>query len=193
MLWEYLYTAGPKQLPFYTTLCLGSGKQRYQDGCLPQQNIATWFNLTKQSWQPSVPARQIQRHFDESFSGGSCVKVLPTLDPKRFFVTDFSCATNIIVAYTFKAIVSDEDLSIWLQIVNDNTGRYCQVQCCGIDYSTPEGWTGPEVVRAPLIEDSLRTVLIYLSEKQEKILPSHAPVNGWETRLIIVVFISIFV
>lgn len=181
MLWQYLYTSGPNQLPFYTTLCLGSGKQRYQDGCLSGE-VNSWFNLTKQSWQPSVPAGNVQRHFDESFTGGSCIKILPTAEPKRLFVTDFCCDNDIILAYAYKTIVSDEDLSVWLQVVDDKTGRYCQIECGIVDQI--EGWTGAtaEVLRAPLTEDNLRKTVIYLSQKQEKTLPSNGPINGWETR-----------
>lgn len=182
MLWEYFYTSGPLQLPFYSSFCLGSGKQRYQDGVLSSDQ--SWFNLSYQSWQPSVPISSAERYFDESFSGGSCIKILQTIEPIRLFVTDFSCRNNVILSYAIKADVSVADIAIMLNVVNIDSKRYCRIFCGNENVMTVAG----ERHFVPLENRNLQKTLIFISQRHEKSLPSFNPINGWEIRYGIIFF-----
>lgn len=178
LLWKYLYTAGPKALPFYTSFCLGSGKQLHREGLL--SHTKPWLNLSLQSWQPSVPSKSYVRFFNDSFSGGSCLKVLPTLEPKRLFAVDFSCQNDIILAYSFKRYNFRDEFQVLLNLKDDVSGQHCQIFCGGNEniYKLEPGqkWCG-------LLKGiDLRKILIHLSTKQERELPSVTPINGWEVR-----------
>lgn len=182
MLWQFFATSGSNQLPFYSSFCLGSGRQRYCDGILVQPSVS-WINLAKQSLQPSVPVRTIQRTFDEAYNGGSCIKVLRTEKPKRLFVVDFNCSKNIILSYAFKAVINNESLSILLDIVDDITGRRCRLDCgMGDDTEVYE----KNLICKPLKEDSLQKTLLLIDDRHEKSMPMGS-INGWEIRYVGVV------
>lgn len=179
LLWKYLLTTGPKALPFYTSFCLGSGKQQYREGLL--SHTRPWYNLSHQSWQPSVPSRAYLRFFNDSFSGGSCLKVSPTTEPKRLFAVDFTCQNDIILAYSFKRCNNNDEFEVLLNLKNETNGSFCQLLCgrSGSSYGEP----APGQKRCSLLKGiDLKKTLIHLSTKQERQLPSVTPINGWEIR-----------
>ncbi|XP_069697491.1 cytosolic endo-beta-N-acetylglucosaminidase isoform X2 [Periplaneta americana] len=53
-LWPYLYIRGPTQLPFRTTFCQGYGEKMYHNGLVTCNS--SWYNLSKQQYQPTVPS-----------------------------------------------------------------------------------------------------------------------------------------
>lgn len=180
MLWQFFFTTGPKELPFYSSFCLGSGRRRYRDGILVQPSVS-WINLAKQSLQPSVPVGTIQRSFDEAYNGGSCIKVLRTENPKRLFVVDFQSSSNdFILSYAYKAVVQDEDLCILLGIVDDSSGRTCILECGNGNAEAYEN----NIICKPIKDIHLQKVLICIGERNEKSMPATS-INGWQIRFVI--------
>lgn len=184
MLWRFLYTAGPTELPFYSTFCLGSGKRKFQDGQPATVEQQSWFNLSNQSWQPSVPSvAGLNRYFDDSFNGGSCVRIVASQKPKRLFVADFSCEKNIILSYVFKRLSNIDDIQV-VVIVEDVVGRKkCRIVCGSEDCAEREAESFAGKFLKPLQGGNLQDTLSFVSERHEKVFPVFAPINGWETRL----------
>lgn len=179
LLWKYLLTTGPKVLPFYTSFCLGSGKHQYRDGLLSLNR--PWFNLSLQSFQPSVPSTSYLRFFNDSYGGGSCLKVLPTSEPKRLYATEFSCQKDIILAYSFKRFNPNDEFELLLNLRDEISGTYCQL-ICGDNENIYEDLVPGRRWCSLLKGIDLRKTLIHLSTKQERVLPSASPINGWEVR-----------
>lgn len=185
MLWQHLYTAGPTELPFYSSFCLGSGKRKFQDGQSATAEQRSWFNLSNQSWQPSVPSvAGLNRYFDDSFNGGSCMRIVARQRPKRLFVTDFSCRKNIIFSYVFKRLSNIiDDIQMWVMVENV-VGRQKSTIVCGSEDCANNGQIsfGMKFIK-PLADGNLQDTLSFVSERHEKVFPVFAPINGWETRL----------
>lgn len=179
LLWKHLLTTGPKLMPFYTSFCLGSGKQKYREGLL--SHTRPWYNLSHQSWQPSVPSKSHLRFFNDSFSGGSCLKVLPSTEPKRLFAVDFTCQNDIILAYSFKRFDNNDEFQVLLNLKDEMSENCCQLFCGGNENSFGELVPGQRWCSL-LKGIDLRKILIHLSTKQERELPSVTPINGWEVR-----------
>lgn len=190
MLWRYLYTSGPVNLPFYTSFCLGSGKRKYQNGKQSTIEQSSWFNLSNQSWQPSVPTvAGLKRYFDDSYMGGSCMKIIPSEKPKRLFVSNFTCDKNIIFSYVFKRLSNVDDVQLWILVEDLNRQRFtiiCGSEDC--EKQNVEKFNGKFV--KSLAGKNLQEVLTFISEKHEKVFPIFGPINGWETRLFFNVAIS---
>lgn len=177
MLWKYLYSTGPRTLPFYTSFCLGSGKRKFRDGI--ETGNSPWFNLMEQQYQPSVPV-EFNYHFDEAYRGGSCIRFTENLVGLRLFVTDFDCEQNIIVSYVFKRSTPQIQLQLILNIVKDDE-RHLRATCGDLLSFEP---TEPIARKHyyPLRGHNLHTVIIGLSDRQEKLFASSQPINGWEAR-----------
>lgn len=180
LLWPSLYTSSYTQLPFYSSFCLGSGKQRYQDGilCAP---VTSWFKLDLQARQPSVPQQLFEYNFEESFSGGSCIRVLPGsgLSPRRLFAVDWQIGFGLIVAYAFKPIRIVENVSLWLR-VESSDGNVFRIECCSEENRLSQEVENQSRV-FPLQGNDLRAVLIHIATGPEKSLPANAP-NEWKVR-----------
>lgn len=194
LLWRYFYTTGPKILPFYTSFCIGSGKRLNHDGFLHSNE--TWFNLSEQQWQPSIPSLKCERYFEDSFNGGSCLKILPTSTNIRLFVTEFSLENGIIFSYAFKgnsrlstdidlafifnATIIDAERKHMTSMENNNYQLICNANENNTDFGDKNY---PRKMFNPLNGDKLKQTLIRLSERNEKILPTNATAeNGWEIR-----------
>lgn len=174
-----MLTSGPTCLPFYTSFCLGSGKQQFRDGLL--SHTRPWYNLSQQSWQPSVPSKSYSRFFNDSFNGGSCLKILPTIEPKRLFAVDFTCQNDIVLAYSFKRCNWNDEFQLVLNLKDEISGNCCQLFFGGNENIYEE--LAPGQKRCSLLKGiDLRKILIHLSTKQERELPSVTPINGWEIR-----------
>lgn len=180
LLWPSLYTSSYAKLPFYSSFCIGSGKQRYQDGILCEP-VTSWLKLDLQSLQPSVPQHQMEYSFEESFSGGCMVRVLPgaELSPRRLFVVDWQLGYGLVVAYAYKSEARDEDVSLWLRL-ESSAGKVSRIEC-----SSEEKQNLPLVGNQrrifPLSGSNLRAVYIHIVMAYEKSLPKMAP-NDWKVR-----------
>lgn len=177
LLWKHLYCSGPKTLPFYTSFCLGSGKRKFRDGVA--MGNSPWFNLLEQEFQPSVPLELIH-HFDEAYRGGSCFKFSANAGKLRLFVSEFDCDRNIIVSYVFKRSTPHIHVQFILNVLNED--RQCLQITCGdvVHYDGEKRFKTKHYY--PLRGNNLQTVIIGLSNRQEKLFPSFQPVNGWEAR-----------
>lgn len=179
-----------------TWFCLGSGKQRHRDGVL-KEPVQGWWDLRRQSWQPSVPAgRGWRLQFAEAFSGGSCLQVHVSSEVRRLFVADFGGADvrhGFVLSYAFKSLFGGEAVAVWLRLLGHG-GRACRVECGDGGGDEDDGGgdgdhTGPNAVRLrPLVGDDLRAVLVHIAERGEHSLPAGAlqsgaaTPNGWRVR-----------
>lgn len=180
LLWPSLYTRPYFRLPFYSSFCLGSGKQRYINGVLCQP-VRSWWKLNRQALQPSVPQQHIDYNFDDSFDGGCSLKILPGADlvPRRLFVVDWPIDDGLIVAYAFKAIVPVEDVSLWLKVQTSN-GKILLFEC-GSDENTFSHQIEGHRRLFPLKATDLTTVMTYFEIENDKCLSVTAR-NGWFVR-----------
>lgn len=183
--------------PRRTWFCLGSGKQRHRDGVL-KEPVLSWFNLRRQSWQPSVPgAGGWQRHFADAFAGGSCLKVHATGDVRRLFVADFGgddVRHGFVLSYAFKSVFGGDEVALWLRLVRDvgaGERRVCRVECgraAEAALATEEQQPAGVVHLAPLVGDDLRAVLVHIAGLSEHSLPAEAlhsearTPTGWQVR-----------
>lgn len=107
--------------------------------------------------------------------------VLPIVEPKRLFAVDFSCHNDIILAYSFKRYNKNDEFQVILNLKDELSESHSQVFCGGNEniYGNLEpGQRWCSVLKGI----DLRKVLIHLSMKQERELPSVTPINGWEVR-----------
>lgn len=168
-------------MPFYTSFCLGSGKRKFRDG-IESENSA-WFNLMEQEYQPSVPV-EFNYYFDEAYRGGSCIRFMKNISGLRLFVTDFDCDQNIIVSYVFKRSTPQIHVQFILNILK-NDQQYLRATCGDFINLEKKEEEEDSIARKhfyPLRGNNLRTVIIGLSERQEKLFASSQPINGWEAR-----------
>jgi len=109
-MWKSLDLFGPKQLPFYTSFCMGSGNFSNRLGMMVKRR--PWFNLTHQDYQPSVVA--FNRNFDDAFDGGSCLIVTETLPaPQRLLVCQFERIPGLVVSVCFKRSIRTSVWNLW--------------------------------------------------------------------------------
>lgn len=189
LLWRYFFTSGPNSLPFYTSFCLGSGKRQFRSGL--RISSKSWFNLTEQQYQPSVPS-SFEYQYDEAYHGGSCIKFSRTVRNARLFATDFECINNLVVSFVFKRSDPQIEIQLVLNVQNQNGDEnllvYCQSD--GRDHlnsnrpmTAGTTTTNKRFVLRPLSGQLLKYTVIGLSNRNEKIFPSsNRPINGWETR-----------
>lgn len=176
LLWNYFYSSGPKNLPFYTSFCLGSGKLKFRDGILTQNE--PWFNIMEQEYQPSVPS-VYKYDFDDAYRGGCCLRFLGNVNKLRLFVSDFRCDRDIVVSYVFKRSSPHIRTNLILKIIDASRSRHLIVYC-GNDSAT-SSIAGEKRV-FPMNYTALDRVIIGLGERQERILPTHRPINDWYSR-----------
>ncbi|XP_062137985.1 cytosolic endo-beta-N-acetylglucosaminidase isoform X1 [Drosophila sulfurigaster albostrigata] len=102
-IWQLLATHPYRRLPFYTDFGVGSGCEDYVRGTRHMRSKA-FFNLARQSLQPSVPLHGNAEHsFDTAFEGGSALRVLNFERAFRLFVTDFELPLGVLLlGYAYK-------------------------------------------------------------------------------------------
>ncbi|XP_043658707.1 cytosolic endo-beta-N-acetylglucosaminidase [Drosophila teissieri] len=103
-IWPTLATHPYRSLPFFTDFCVGSGRLEFERGARIAGEESPFFNLSRQSLQPSVPLdRNAVHHFDEAYSGGCSLLVTNYERAFRLFVTDFELALGVLLlSYVFK-------------------------------------------------------------------------------------------
>ncbi|KAH8354662.1 hypothetical protein KR084_001203 [Drosophila pseudotakahashii] len=127
-IWPTLATHPYRRLPFFTDFCVGSGRANYDRGFRTSgEDSEAFFNLTRQSLQPSVPLdRNALHHFAEAFSGGSSLLVTNYERAFRLFVTDFELTRGVLLlGYAYKihgadVAASNVDLVVRLTALNRN-------------------------------------------------------------------------
>lgn len=176
-MYRFLHLFGPKQLPFVSNFCIGSGKRFYRLGAEVKKN---WFNLKLQSFQPSTPSEEgfYSRYYEDAFDGGSCLS-LTTHELFRLFVCDLSCDEDIIFSYTFKCqSEGDEDLQVNLNIQNIHSGLEGQIICNG-PYDNPFSISC-------LSDHEAKSIIIHLARNRYATVPVR--INGWRTRYYLLKF-----
>lgn len=187
--WKYLYTSGPREMPFYSSFCLGSGLRRFQAGRLIDNR--PWFDLRSQTISLSVPIpnNRMEHDFSTAFEGGSCLKISDkTLSlPMRLFCCDFCCENDLIVAYAMKKSVETVDLEILLNVINGDS--HCQIVCGSAQFVRRGGVTAAEASSWPghhraqnINESQMAFAKNFLERTQEKHIPCTSQMNGWEIR-----------
>ncbi|XP_037820233.1 cytosolic endo-beta-N-acetylglucosaminidase [Lucilia sericata] len=154
LLWEHLATHPYITMPFYSDFCLGSGKKTYVSGLPKTTNTATataattllpstsaaaeqttaadntegrFFNLSRQSLQPSVPLHDLAtRYYDDAFNGGSCLRILQYDSSFRIFSSDFKMLRGgLVFAYAYKLNPRDGEFDCILRFCTGNNSRDC--------------------------------------------------------------------
>lgn len=183
LLWNHFYSSGPKALPFYTSFCMGSGRLKFRDGILTQNE--PWFNIMEQEYQPSVPS-VYEYHFDDAYRGGCCLRFRGNVNKLRLFVSDFHCEQDIVVSYVFKRSSPQIRINLILKIFDGNNMSHLIVHC-GNDREGSSAAGEKHIL--PMNHTALERVIIGLSERQERILPSHRPINDWHSRYFYLKFV----
>lgn len=145
LLWDHLATHPYGALAFYTDFCMGSGKRTYASG-LPKASDKNddieaaktsitstesetdgFFNLSRQSLQPSVPLHDLAtRHYDDAFNGGSCLRITQCDTSFRLFATDFKFpGGGLVFAYAYKLNPQDGEFDCILRFCTSNNARDC--------------------------------------------------------------------
>ncbi|XP_075159363.1 cytosolic endo-beta-N-acetylglucosaminidase [Haematobia irritans] len=139
LLWDHLATHPYIQLAFYTDFCLGSGKKSYECGLpkslanegdevkVDQSGSESFFNLSRQSLQPSVPLYELASHYyDDAFNGGSCLRISQYDTSFRLFATDFKLpGGGLVFAYAYKLNPQDGEFDCILRFCTGNNARDC--------------------------------------------------------------------
>ncbi|KPU75473.1 uncharacterized protein Dana_GF22338, isoform B [Drosophila ananassae] len=178
-IWPTLATHSYRSLPFYTDFCVGSGKATFERGVQAARNSA-FFNLNRQSLQPSVPLdRNAVHNFATAYSGGSCLTVINYERAFRLFVTDFELLRGVLLlAYAFKNQGGEADLDVVARVTpwqaNSQDDQFLDVFCG--DYPGGPVVTSRRCYLCPL-EDRLPL-------KQHLQLPQNprAVGGGWQVR-----------
>ncbi|XP_017034910.1 cytosolic endo-beta-N-acetylglucosaminidase isoform X2 [Drosophila kikkawai] len=109
-IWPALATHPYRSLPFYTDFCVGSGRRSYD--CGASDSGRSFFNLSRQSLQPSVPLDKNAVHdFETAFSGSCSLLVANYERAFRLFVTDFTLTRGVLLlgyAYKFGGAGSED-------------------------------------------------------------------------------------
>jgi endo-beta-N-acetylglucosaminidase D len=176
LLWKDLPTFGPTGLPFSTTFCMGSGKQKSILGKTLNSN--PWFNLRNQKFQLSVPTlkEKVSHNFVESFHGGSCVSLDDVQKPIRLFTCDFACDQDLILIFAFKKDDSnkDGDVRILLRLNDDEAS----VLACGYK---KEGKNYVKVEELSTAGD-LKKIHASLPKSSDSLNLGRTSVNDWILR-----------
>uniref|UniRef100_A0A2M4BHT1 Putative endo beta n-acetylglucosaminidase n=1 Tax=Anopheles marajoara TaxID=58244 RepID=A0A2M4BHT1_9DIPT len=189
LLWRHLYVRGPTELPLYSSFCLGSGKFYNRLG--KTQSHQCWFNLAKQSFQPTIPytppvefetrtdaLSHWTHHFDGALDGGSCLKLRNDEQDKRLFACDFVCTNDLIVSYALRRNnPTDVDLALVLKAHSASTGDCLRIVCAGPDCHVARR---PNEMRAIPLRTEQTLQLLKLGAQPQ--LPLADTINGWEIR-----------
>ncbi|KAH8408900.1 hypothetical protein KR009_003618, partial [Drosophila setifemur] len=109
-IWPTLATHPYMSLPFFTDFCVGSGRSSFARGFRVNDG-RSFFNLARQSLQPSVPVdRNAVHNFEAAYSGGCSLSVVNYERAFRLFVTDFRLNRGVLLlGVAYKIDKEEED------------------------------------------------------------------------------------
>ncbi|XP_065365249.1 cytosolic endo-beta-N-acetylglucosaminidase isoform X2 [Calliphora vicina] len=86
-----------------------------------------FFNLSRQSLQPSVPLHDVAtRYYDDAFNGGSCLRILQYDSSFRIIASDFQIMRGgLVFAYAYKLKPTDGEFDCILRFCTVNNARDC--------------------------------------------------------------------
>uniref|UniRef100_A0A8D8FB27 Cytosolic endo-beta-N-acetylglucosaminidase n=1 Tax=Culex pipiens TaxID=7175 RepID=A0A8D8FB27_CULPI len=182
LLWRYFFVRGPRELPFYTSFCLGSGKIRNRLG---KSEDRSWFNLSRQGFQPTIPYAPPREHpaaavywthnFESALDGGSCLRLDEVHPNCRLFACHFRCDEDLLVAYAFKRC-SGADVALLLKAYNSRYHDALKIVCGDEGCHVSE--RSNEMKAVPLDAEDCRM----LPKLKQIKLPAVASIQGWEIR-----------
>lgn len=174
-LWPSMAIYGPDQLPFYTSFCIGSGEFSNRLGMRVKRK--SWFDLRKQELQPTNPS--IERCFDDSFDGGSCLSFgKPSFGKTdRLFICDFGAFKDVLVSVAFKRNYRTIDLNLVLKLKPSPSQRELPLFLVDKNYAGDE-----EKINRAVDDDTVRNVIENLRKMGQRHLPFVNSINGWEVR-----------
>lgn len=181
--WKDLLTSGPREMPFYSSFCLGSGPSHWQFGRLVSNR--PWFDLRLQQPVLSVPVHPdfLRYDFSTAFEGGSCLQILGTSQsrPLRLFCCNFCCENDLIVSMAVKNSADFVDLELLLNICKGDSN--CQIVCGSAQYIRGEVDSWPGHFRIQNLKSTqIETIKQFLAQTREKHIPCENVLNGWEIR-----------
>lgn len=216
LLWDRLATHPYNALPFYTDFCLGSGKQAYVSGLpksavmpnlssstlaaavtpdaenaeAPSKAIGRFFNLSRQSLQPSVPLHELAaHHYEDAFNGGSCLRIEKSDSSFRLFATDFKIPTGgLVFAYAYKLDQQDGEFDCILRFCTGNNARDCYLFLG--DYNDAVSLQKGRCYVSPFKPkyNELLTGPLECTDIPKDMAFSDFAANGWRTRYYVVGF-----
>lgn len=165
-LWPFLVVYGPNRLPFYTSFCIGSGKFSNRLGMRVKRK--SWFDLRKQELQPCNPS--IERCFDDSFDGGSCLSFGKADGVKShlLFECDFDIVRDVLVSIAYKRNHHSIDINLDLLLKPSATQKRFRWTL------VPKHYSNDNAVVRELIDN--------LQKRGDRHLPYVNSINGWEVR-----------
>lgn len=174
-LWQYLPTFGPAQLPFHSTFCVGSGKQRCVYGKVTQSK--PWYNLRRQNYQLSVPTAHkiIEHDFENSFNGGSSLR-LESKKTFRLFTSDFRTDKDLILICAYKNLMENVSVNFHLKIFEPSTEKYSTI-ICGTN-SDPDELLISEIKN----EEEMKSIFQILPQQSEFLNVGRPSINDWHIR-----------
>ncbi|KAH8274215.1 hypothetical protein KR018_008234, partial [Drosophila ironensis] len=102
-MWQTMFTHPYTSLPFFTDFCVGAGRNTYALGGVVNPGGGAFYNLARQSLQPSVPLdRNAVHHFEDAFCGGNSLAVQSFGRPWRLFISDFMIRNTLVLGYAYK-------------------------------------------------------------------------------------------
>lgn len=112
-LWRLLGTHPYRALPFYTDFCVGSGCGSYTRGTR-DPGSGPFFNLARQSLQPSVPlARNASQSFNTVYAGGNALCVENYERAFRLFLTQFEVSLGVLLlSYAYRMDERDQEAAL---------------------------------------------------------------------------------
>ncbi|KAH8386865.1 hypothetical protein KR093_003116, partial [Drosophila rubida] len=130
--WPLLATHPYRRLPFYTDFCVGSGRASYECGARSSSGGA-FFNLARQSLQPSVPLyRNAEHSFDTAFAGGCALRVLNYDRAFRLFLTEFELPLGLLLlGYAYKTQAEHHHLDLVLRCCPPRARSHSLYVFCG--------------------------------------------------------------
>lgn len=141
-LWPSLATHPYHRLPFYTNFCVGSGRDSFECGARQRTGVP-FFNLARQSLQPSVPlGENAERSFDTAYAGGCALRIINYARAFRLFLTEFQFPHGaLLLGYAYKITAHDERHAL------DVVLRFCPPQKPMQDVYVFSGAYGEAVIK----------------------------------------------
>lgn len=177
LLWKYLPTFSPNQLPFNSTFCVGSGKQKYVYGKVTKAD--PWYNLRKQRYQLSIPTAHkiIEHDFSDAFHGGSSLR-LTSNKILRLFSTDFVTSKDIILICAHKGTSEETSVNFYLKTFEPISEKYSIVVC-----GSGSNDSSDKLICSPVTdEEKLKSIYKKLPQGSEYLNVGRTSINDWQIK-----------
>ncbi|KAH8412630.1 hypothetical protein KR009_003908, partial [Drosophila setifemur] len=186
-IWPTLGTHPNSKLPFFTDFCVGSGRASYERG-FPLPDGRSFFNLSRQSLQPSVPLDKNAVHnFKAVYSGGCSLSVINYKSAFRLFATDFELTEGVLlVGYAYKIDKEEKEeqeatFDVLLRVTPLQGSNQEVILFCG-NYKEPK--MSPNRCYIPPLDEPLPPTKAHVELPQD----AKSLGGGWQVRYHLVKF-----